>query len=91
MLGRDAASQIAAASVASFLPLLPSMRYGETKLAAISRASMPMERSLRAQWCATAAGLHRDQAPRKAAAYTSAMNLIPRQRHATPLTRPAWR
>ena len=26
MLGRDAASQIAAASVASFLPFLPSMR-----------------------------------------------------------------
>jgi hypothetical protein len=35
MLGRDAASQIAAASVASFLPPLPSMRYGVTKWAAI--------------------------------------------------------
>ena len=52
MLGRDAASQIAAASVASFLPLLPSMRYGVTKFAAISRASSPSARSLRAQWCA---------------------------------------
>lgn len=52
MLGREAASQIAAASVASFLPPLPSMRYGVTKLAAISRASRPMARSRRAQWCA---------------------------------------
>jgi hypothetical protein len=49
---RDAASQIAAASVASFLPPLPSMRYGLTKFAAISRASSPIARSLRAQWCA---------------------------------------
>jgi hypothetical protein len=52
MLGREAASQMAAASVASFLPLLPSMRYGVTKLAAMSRASRPWARSLRAQWWA---------------------------------------
>ncbi len=49
MLGLEAASQIAAASVASFLPLLPSMRYGLTKWAAISRASSPIARSRRAQ------------------------------------------
>ena len=49
MLGRDAASQMAAASVASFLPLLPSIRYGLTKWAAINRASNPAARSLRAQ------------------------------------------
>ena len=54
MLGREAASQIAAASVASFLPPLPSMRYGVTKLAAISRASRPIAHSRRAQWCALA-------------------------------------
>ena len=52
MLGREAASQMAAASVASFLPLLPSMGYGLTKPAAISRASRPIARSRRAQWCA---------------------------------------
>lgn len=52
MLGREAASQMAAASVASFLPLLPSMRYGVTKWAAIKRASKPRPCSRRAQWWA---------------------------------------
>ena len=50
MLGLDAASHIAAASVASFLPLRPSMRYGVTKCAAINRASSPIVRNRRAQW-----------------------------------------
>jgi len=50
MLGRDAASQIAAASLASFFPPLPYIRYGVTKCPAISRASNPSEISLRAHW-----------------------------------------
>ena len=49
MVGREAASQIAAASFMSFFPLLPSMRYGVTKLGAISRASNPIARNCRAQ------------------------------------------
>lgn len=52
IFGREAASQTAAASLASFLPLLPSMRYGSTSCAEMIRASRPSDASLRAQWCA---------------------------------------
>lgn len=47
MVGREAASQIAAASLASFLPW---SRYGLTRWAAMIRASRPRAMSLRAQW-----------------------------------------
>ena len=49
--GLLAASQIAAASLASFLPLTPCLRYGLTNCAAMMRASRPRAMSLRAQWC----------------------------------------
>jgi hypothetical protein len=51
--GREAASQTAAASLASFLPPLPCMRYGVTKWAAIMRASSPRALNLRVQWWAS--------------------------------------
>ena len=54
-LGREAASHMAAASLASFLPPLPCIRYGETKWAAMMRASRPIPFSLRAQWWALVA------------------------------------
>lgn len=56
LFGRDAASQIAA-SVALFLPPLPSVRYGPTKFAAINLASNPIDRSLCAQWYALDASI----------------------------------
>ena len=46
------APQIAAASVASFLPVAPSLRYGLTSWAEMIRASNPRAMSLRAQWWA---------------------------------------
>ena len=52
MVGRAAASQIAAASLASFLPVKPRLRYGLTSCAEIMRASRPKPMSLRAQWWA---------------------------------------
>ena len=52
MVGREAASQIAAASLASFLPLAPWLRYGSTSCAEMIRGSRPSAASLRAQWCA---------------------------------------
>ena len=52
IFGREAASHTAAASLASFLPPRPSMRYGVTKLAEMSLASSPSAISLRPQWCA---------------------------------------
>jgi len=52
MRGRPAASQIAAASLASFLPLRPSWRYGAASCAETMRARSPRAMSRRAQWCA---------------------------------------
>jgi hypothetical protein len=52
IVGREAASQIAAASLASFLPVAPWLRYGLTSWAEMMRASRPKPMSLRAQWCA---------------------------------------
>jgi hypothetical protein len=49
MLGLDAASQIAAASLASFLPLRPSSRYGSASCAEMMRGCSPSAASLRAQ------------------------------------------
>ena len=49
--GRLAASHTAAASLALFLPLAPSRRYGLTSWTAMTRASRPSTLSLRAQWC----------------------------------------
>ena len=51
MLGRLTASQIAAASFASFFPPLPSILYGETWLAAIIFALKPRLISSLAQKC----------------------------------------
>src|SRR4029453_16214521 len=52
MLGRCTASQMAAASAASFLPRLPLMRYGVTSLGVISLTVWPCMANNRAQWCA---------------------------------------
>lgn len=52
IVGLEAASQIAAASLASFLPVAPSLRYGLTSCAEMIRASNPNPMSLRAQWWA---------------------------------------
>ena len=49
MFGRCIASQIAAASAASFLPRLPVIRYGVTNLGAISRTVWPWAWNWRAQ------------------------------------------
>ena len=64
MLGREAASQMAAASLASFLPDLPAMRQGVTRCPAIRRASSPSSRSRRATWCAPPHAFHCDEAAR---------------------------
>jgi len=52
MFGRVTASQIAAASAASFLPRLPDRRYGATNFGAIRRTVWPCLANSRAQWCA---------------------------------------
>jgi hypothetical protein len=52
MFGRCTASQITAASAASFLPRLPLMRYGVTNLGAISLTVWPWAANCRAHWCA---------------------------------------
>ncbi len=49
MEGRCTASQIAAASAASFLPRTPLMRYGVTNFGAISRTVWPAAENSRAQ------------------------------------------
>jgi len=49
MLGRVTASQMAAASVASFLPRLPDILYGATSLGDISLTVCPYRRNSRAQ------------------------------------------
>ena len=53
MCGRCTASQIAAASAASFFPRLPVIRYGVTNFGAIKphRVAQRLE-TARAQWCA---------------------------------------
>jgi hypothetical protein len=52
MCGRCTASQIAAASAASFLPRLPLMRYGVPRTSAPSAARCGRGLNSRAQWCA---------------------------------------
>ena len=65
MRGRDAASQTAAASVVSFLPVTPSLRYGLTSCAERIRASRPSPMSLRAPVVHTRTGFHRNDAARR--------------------------
>ena len=52
MLGRVTASQMAAASAASFLPRLPLIRYGATNLGAINLTVWPKRLNSLAQWWA---------------------------------------
>ena len=52
MVGCEAASQIAAASLGSLLPIAPWLRYGSTSCAEMIRGPRQSAASLRAQWCA---------------------------------------
>ena len=89
MCGLPATSHIAAASLASFLPPLPAMRYGVTKWPAINRASRPSSLCRRVTWCAL---LHAAIATRQPAGNSAHQAKMRRRRPAQHLvSRPVHR